>query len=105
MSGINSYNLTKNKRYKFHTRYNIFEDKDDRLPHYYEATYVGREGVGNSIWEFKDFTDTETKQNAKNKQIKMFGRLNPDFELIGGKTSRRKTSRRKTTRRKTTRRK
>jgi hypothetical protein len=95
MSGIDSSNLTKNKRYKFHTRYNIFENKDDKLPHYYEATYVERKGINNSIWKFKNFTDTQTNKKEKTKEIKMFGILNPVFELKGGKTSRRKTSRRK----------
>lgn len=39
MSGIDSYNLKKRKRYRFVARHNLIED--DNLPHYYEAKYDG----------------------------------------------------------------
>lgn len=82
MSGIDSYNLEPGKSYKFSVRYDILLDKEDRMPHYYEATYISRKGINNSIWVFKNFTDTETKETRKKQEIKQLGLLNPNFELI-----------------------
>jgi hypothetical protein len=98
MSGIDAYNLIEGERYKFNTRHNIIKNTNDRLPHYYEATYDGRKGIGKLTWIFSDFIDTETEEERTNIEIKHFGILRPYFELIiGGKhyALRRKTSRRK----------
>jgi hypothetical protein len=83
MSGIvDAYSLKKNKTYRFSVHYNILSDKDDRLPHYYEATYRGQEGKGDSIWVFKNFTDTQTNETCEEQRIKFLGLLHPNFELI-----------------------
>ena len=111
MTGIEAHNLEKGKTYRFSVHHNILENEDDRLPHYYEATYIGRKseaGPKKAIWLFKDFTDTETGEIKKITEVKHLGLLHPVFELIGGrkrKMTRRKMARRKMTRRKMTRRK
>ena len=88
MSRINAYTLKPDKSYRFSVRYNILLDKDDNMPHYYEATYSSRKGKTGSIWAFKNFTDTETNETRETQEIKHLGLLHPNFELIntGGKT-------------------
>lgn len=87
MSGIDSYNLKPNHTYRFSVHYNILSDKDDRLPHYYEATYISQKGKGDTIWVFKNFADTQTNETRETQEIKYLGLLHPNFELIntGGK--------------------
>lgn len=82
MSTVNAYTLKPNKTYRFSVRYNILLDKDDTMPHYYEATYNSQKGKRGSIWIFKNFTDTETNETREIQEIKHLGLLHPNFELI-----------------------
>lgn len=82
MSGIDSYTLETRKSYRFSVRYNILSGKDDRMPHYYEATYISRKGKFNEIWVFKNFADQETNEMRETQEIKDLWLLHPTFELI-----------------------
>jgi hypothetical protein len=84
MSGIDAYTLEPYKTYNFSLHYNLLLNKDDKIPHYYEATYISRKGTGKkkTIWVFKKFTDTETGEISETQEIKHLGLLNPTFELI-----------------------
>jgi hypothetical protein len=102
---VDSHNLKKGKRYRFYTHYDLIKDKDDKLPHYYDAKYDGRKGKMDAIWVFSNFTDIETNEKLPKKEIKFFPLKHPQYlddEPAGGK---RKTVRRKSLRRKTLRRK
>lgn len=79
---IDSYNLKPNHTYRFGVDYNILLGKDDRKPHYYEATYISQAGKGDTIWVFKNFTDTETKETRKEQRIEYLGFLHPSFGLV-----------------------
>ncbi len=78
----NAYSLEKGFTYKFSAHYDFISDVDDRMPHYYLATYIGRKKQDNAIWVFKNFMDQETKKFFKTKEIKHFGLMYPNFELV-----------------------
>ena len=89
MSGIDSFNLKSRRTYRFCVCYNILSGKDDKMPHYYEATYISQKGKFNEIWVFKNFADQETNEMRETQGFKDLWLLHPTFELI--KKSERKT--------------
>ena len=77
-----AYLLEKGFTYKFSAHYDFIKDIDDRMPHYYLSTYIGRKCKNNAIWIFKNFIDQETKEFFSSKEIKFLGLKTQSFELV-----------------------
>lgn len=81
MASIDVYNLISGKTYLFSLHYDLINDKDDKMPHYYEATFIEFIGKHKNVWKFKNFIDQETGKQTTEKTVKFLGLKAPSFEL------------------------
>jgi hypothetical protein len=73
-------NLEKGKTYRFVIYYNLEEEKEDRLPHYYIGKFVGKE---KRTFIFENFKNQENiNAEGIRKKIKFFRGISPSFEEV-----------------------